>query len=173
MSDLDEFRAEKDDFYKHHFQSPLTGEQKKDFKGLKYFPENVALRLEVQVELLKDSTPMLMQTSTGGVQEYMRYGKFKFEVDGQPAELTIYQSEHGFFLPFVDALAGEETYPAGRYLDLELLPGHRFIVDFNVAYNPLCAYNDRWSCPITPAENRLKVPIRAGEKVLPDLGGAH
>jgi len=165
VSELDDFRAKKDEFFKNHFQSPLTREQKKDFKGLSYFPENEALRLEVKVEPLNDSKPMIMQTSTGGAQEYFRYGKFKFQVDGQEAGLTIYQSEHGFFLPFVDSLAGKETYPAGRYLDLELLPGDRFIVDFNVAYNPLCAYNEMWSCPITPAENRLKVPIHAGEKL--------
>ena len=86
-------------------------------------------------------------------------------MDVQHAELTIYQSEHGYFLPFVDSLAGKETYPAGRYLDPEALPGNRFLVDFNLAYNPYCAYNEMWSCPITPAENRLKVPIRAGEKL--------
>jgi uncharacterized protein len=165
MSELDDFRAEKDDFFKSHPQSPLTREQKKEFKGLNYFPENDALRLEVQVELLNDQKPMLMQTSTGGVQEYMRYGRFKFQVDGQEAELTVYQSENGFFLPFVDSLAGKETYPAGRYLEPEPLPGNRFLVDFNVAYNPYCAYNEMWSCPITPAENRLKVPVQAGEKL--------
>jgi len=165
MSELDDFRAEKDEFFKSHFQSPLTPEQKQGFTGLNYFAESEALRLEVQVELLNDPSPMMIQTSTGGVQEYMRYGRFKFEVDGQPTELTVYQTDHGFFLPFVDSLAGRETYPAGRYLDLELLPGNRFIVDFNVAYNPLCAYNEMWSCPITPAENRLKIPIRAGEKL--------
>jgi len=165
MSELDEFRAEKDDFFSHHPQSPLTPEQKRGFKGLNYFPENDALRLEVEVELLNDQKPMLMQTSTGGVQEYTRYGKFKFEVDGQEVELTIYQADHGFFLPFVDSLAGRETYPAGRYLDPEALPGNHFFVDFNIAYNPTCAYNEMWSCPITPAENRLKVPIKAGEKL--------
>ena len=106
-----------------------------------------------------------MQTSTGGVQTYERFGKFSFVVDGVQAELTIYQSQHGFFLPFVDSLAGIETYPAGRYLEPEALPGGRFIVDFNVAYNPYCAYNEMWSCPITPAENRLKVAVRAGEKL--------
>ena len=165
MSELDDMRAEKDEFFKNHFQSPLTREQRHDFKGLNYFPENEALRLEVQVEPLQDSTPMVMQTSTGGVQEYIRHGKFRFQVDGQEAALTIYQSEHGFFLPFVDSLAGSETYPAGRYLEPEALPGNHFLVDFNVAYNPYCAYNEMWSCPITPAENRLKVPIRAGEKL--------
>jgi len=165
MSELDEFRAEKDDFFKTHPQSPLTREQKHDFHGLNYFPENEDLRLEVQVELLNDQKPMMMQTSTGGVQEYMRYGKFRFQTDGQEAELTIYQSENGFFLPFVDALADKETYPAGRYLEPEPLPGNRFHVDFNVAYNPYCAYNEMWSCPITPVENRLNVAVRAGEKL--------
>lgn len=164
MSELTAFRAEKDDFFKHHPQSPLTPEQRRGFTGLQYFPENNALRLEVQVERLFDQQPMQMQTSTGGVQVYVRYGRFKFQVDGEPAELTIYQNESGYFLPFVDSLAGKETYPAGRYLEPETLPGNRFLVDFNIAYNPYCAYNEMWSCPITPAENRLKVPIRAGEK---------
>jgi len=172
MSELDDFRAEKDDFFRNHSQSPLTREQKQTFKGLNYFPENEALRLEVSAELLNDPKVFMMQTTTGGVQEYVRYGRFKFEVEGQAAELTIYQSEHGFFLPFVDALAGAETYPAGRYLEPEPLPGNRFWVDFNLAYNPYCAYNEIWSCPITPAENRLMVPIRAGEKLFSIENGA-
>jgi uncharacterized protein (DUF1684 family) len=165
MSELSELRAEKDDFFKNHPQSPLTPEQQRDFAGLQYFPENDALRLEVQAERLFEQQPMQMQTSTGGVQTYVRYGTFKFDVDGKPAGLTIYQNENGYFLPFVDSLAGKETYPAGRYLEPEPLPGDRFLVDFNLAYNPYCAYNEMWSCPITPAENRLKVPIQAGEKL--------
>lgn len=165
MTELEEFRAEKDGFFKAHPQSPLTREQRQNFTGLKYFPEDDALRLEVKVERLNDPQPIFMQTTTGGVQEYFRHGRFKFSVDGQEAELTIYRGEHGYFLPFVDSLMGVETYPAGRYLEPEELPGDRFFVDFNVAYNPYCAYNDIWSCPITPAENRLKVPVRAGEKI--------
>jgi len=165
MSELTDFRREKDEFFGYHPQSPLTPEQKHRFTGLQYFPENEALRLEVEAELLFDQQPMQMQTSTGGVQTYVRHARFKFQVDGQDAELTIYQSENGYFLPFVDSLAGKETYPAGRYLEPESLPGNRFLVDFNLAYNPYCAYNEMWSCPITPAENRLKVPIRAGEKL--------
>ncbi len=165
MTELDEFRKEKDEFFARHPQSPLTAEQRRDFKGLAYFPENDALRLEVQVEPFADQQPMAMQTSTGGVQEYVRYGRFKFQTEGQDVELTIYQANYGFFLPFVDSLAGAETYPAGRYLEPEPLPGNRFLVDFNIAYNPYCAYNEMWSCPITPAENRLKAPIRAGEKL--------
>ncbi|MBE0699383.1 MAG: DUF1684 domain-containing protein, partial [Anaerolineaceae bacterium] len=105
-----------------------------------------------------------MQTSTGDVQNYLRFGRFKFSVDGQPAELTIYQSEDGFFLPFADSLANSETYAAGRYLEPEQHPNNTFVIDFNLAYNPYCAYNEMWSCPLTPFENRIKVPIRAGEK---------
>jgi len=164
MSELTDFRAEKDEFFGRHPQSPLTPDQRRGFVGLQYFPENDALRLEVQAEPLFDQQPMQMQTSTGGVQMYVRHARFKFQVDRQEAELTIYQSENGYFLPFVDSLAGKETYPAGRYLEPESLPGNRFLVDFNLAYNPYCAYNEMWSCPITPAENRLKVPVRAGEK---------
>lgn len=165
MSDLTDFRKEKDEFFARHPQSPLTPEQRRDFKGLAYFPENDALRLEVQIEPFEDQQRMMMQTSTGGVQEYIRFGRVKFQVDGQEAVLTLYKADYGFFLPFVDSLAGEETYPAGRYLEPEPLPGDRVLVDFNIAYNPYCAYNEMWSCPITPAENRLKVPIRAGEKL--------
>ena len=168
MSELAAYRAEKDGFFGRHPQSPLTPEQKNGFMGLQYFPENEELRLEVQVDPITAQEPMQMQTSTGGVQTYVRYGRFKFQVDGQDAELTIYQNEHGYFLPFVDSLAGTETYPAGRYLEPEALAGNRFLVDFNLAYNPYCAYNEMWSCPITPPENRLKVPIRAGEKLFPE-----
>lgn len=80
-------------------------------------------------------------------------------------ELTLFASDHGFFLPFVDSLRGEETYGAGRYLEPEEGPDGRFHIDFNLAYNPYCAYNENWSCPLTPFENRLNVPIRAGEKL--------
>lgn len=168
MTELSAFRAEKDEFFGGHSQSPLTREQRKEFQGLKYYPENEALRLEVKVEEFQEKVGFEMQTSTGGVQHYERFGKFAFQVGGETVELTIYQSEHGYFLPFVDSQAGKETYPAGRYLEPEPLPGGRFIVDFNYAYNPYCAYNDVWSCPITPAENRLKVSIRAGEKLFHD-----
>ena len=165
MSELDDFRAEKNEFFGRHPQSPLTLEQKRGFVGLQYFPENDGLRLEVKVEPLPDENSMQMQTTTGDVQMYVRHGRFQFPVDGQIVELTIFRNENGYFLPFVDSLAGKETYPAGRYLEPEALPGNHFFVDFNLAYNPNCAYNEMWSCPITPPENRLKVPIRAGEKI--------
>jgi hypothetical protein len=165
MKTLKTFRAEKDDFYARHHQSPLTPAQKRDFKGLDYFPENTALRLEIDVEISSTPESIMIDTTGGQPQTYQRFGRFKFVVDGQPAELTIYKNQNGYFLPFVDNLAGKETYPAGRYLEPEKLPNGKFLVDFNLAYNPYCAYNEQWSCPITPAENRLKVSVRAGEKI--------
>ena len=165
MTELDDFRSEKDRFMATDLQSPLQAEQKRTFKGLQYFPENPGLRLEVTIEPLAEQNIIQMQTSTGDIQEYVRYGKFKFMVDGQEAELTIYADSNGYFLPFVDAQAGKETYPAGRYLEPIDLGKRKFLIDFNYAYNPYCAYNDYWSCPLTPFENRLKSPIRAGEKI--------
>ncbi len=165
MTELEAFRSEKNEFYASHPQSPLTREQKQGFTGLNYFPEEASLRLEVKVDEFPVKDSFEMQTSTGDVQHYKKFGRFRFDVDGTEAELTIYQNQHGYFLPFVDSLAGSETYPAGRYLEPEPLVGGHFLVDFNIAYNPYCAYNEMWSCPITPAENRLKVAIRAGEKL--------
>jgi uncharacterized protein (DUF1684 family) len=169
MSDLDDFRKEKDTVFASDPQSPLTPEQKQEFKGLKYFPENPDLMFQVRVEEFPERTPIEIQTSTGDVSTYFRYGRLRFTIENQPVELTLYSTRSGdFFLPFVDALAGKETYGAGRYVEPEPLGNGWFLVDFNTAYNPYCAYNDNWSCPITPAENRLKVAVRAGEKTYHD-----
>lgn len=158
-------RRQKDDFFKQHPQSPLTPEQQAAFSGLRYYDPNPAFDLIVTVEPINDGKTVPIQTTTGEVRQYRRYGCFTFMVDGAEAALTIYEADYGFFLPFVDAGTGTETYPAGRYLEPEELDGGRFHVDFNQAYNPYCAYSPQWSCPITPAENRLKVHIRAGEMV--------
>ena len=123
------------------------------------------------MEQFQPTDTIQMQTSTGATQTFQRYGRFKFSVDGQEASLTIYSNDNGYFLPFVDSLAGTETYGAGRYLEPEPLGGSKFLVDFNVAYNPYCAYNDKWSCPVPPAENRIKVAVQAGERLFRD--GAH
>jgi uncharacterized protein (DUF1684 family) len=164
MSALERFRKDKDEFFRTSPQSPLTPAQKRSFEGLRYFPEDPALDLTPDIELLHDPTPVSMQTTKGDVQTYERFGRIRFTVEGQGASLTLYRNEYGLFLPFVDALAGKETYGAGRYLEPEELAGNRAHINFNLAYNPYCAYNEHWSCPITPAENRLKVAIRAGEK---------
>ena len=166
MSPLDQFRAQKDDFFLHDWQSPLTPDQRKAFAGLKYYPENPALRLTVPIEPHGDQESVTMITSTSSARAYVKYGHFSFEVNSEIATLQVYQDpEDGyFFLPFVDATAPDETYGAGRYLDIEPLGNGEFLIDFNYAYNPYCAYNDKWSCPIPPKENRLKVRIEAGEK---------
>jgi len=164
MSELLNLRAEKDAFFLNDPYSPLTEEQKLTFQHLEYFPENEALRLEVTVKRLDEDDFVQMQTNTSETRPFERYGTFSFSVEGVPVELTIFRSLDGFFLPFADALAGKETYGAGRYIEPEELPDGRFLVDFNLAYNPYCAYNDRWTCPLTPAENRIPVPLRAGEK---------
>jgi uncharacterized protein (DUF1684 family) len=165
MSDLTDFRQQKDDFFRESPQSPFTPEQQAEFHGLSYFPENPDLDLQVTVTPFDEPETIQMQTTTGDVQTYHKYGRFEIEVNGQTAALTVYHNQHGYFLPFVDSLRGQETYGAGRYLEPEPLGGDLFQVDFNLAYNPYCAYSDAWSCPITPVENRLSVPIRAGEKI--------
>jgi uncharacterized protein (DUF1684 family) len=166
MSELTQFRREKDRFFKTNAQSPLTEEQRKAFHGLAYFPENPALRFELALEKYEQPEHVRMQTSTGDVQDYWRVGQIRFQVSEQTATLQVYQSIDGggYFIPFVDATAPEETYGAGRYLEPEELGDDKLLVDFNQSYNPYCAYNERWSCPITPRENRLSVRIEAGER---------
>ncbi|MEP7032674.1 MAG: DUF1684 domain-containing protein [Actinomycetota bacterium] len=170
MSDLDDFRADKDAFFRDDARSPLTDEQRARFTGLSYFPETPELEIEGALETdgVDLSEPIVMQTSTGGEQTYHRAGVVRFEVDGQPTQVTLYSSPdmHELFLPFRDATSGKDTYGAGRYLEVDR-PGEdgHVVIDFNAAYNPYCAYNPNWSCPIPPGENWLAVPIRAGEEL--------
>ena len=169
MSELEDFRDDKDDVFREHPNSPLTPEQRASFHGLAYFPENRALviRAKVETEEVDLDEAIAMQTTTGGEQVYRRAGVVRFEVDGAPAQLTLFASPglHELFLPFRDATSGTETYGAGRYLEVEP-PGldGTVEVDLNHAYNPYCAYNPEWSCPIPPGENWLAVPVRAGER---------
>jgi uncharacterized protein (DUF1684 family) len=172
MSALSRFRAEIDDFLQYHPQSPLDDDQQAEFRGLNYYDENPAYIFEAPVERFGADEPLIeMQTSTGDTRHYRRWGRFEFEVDGETGSLVIYSDPHAgdFFLPFKDATNGRDTYGAGRYMDnhrpgLELVDDDRIRIDFNYAYNPYCAYNEMYSCPLPPAENWLKVPIRAGEK---------
>lgn len=158
-----EFRAQKDEFFELDPHSPLTPEQKQTFFGLKYFPVNESLRFDLEIETFDDPQTIEMQTSTGDLRTFTRYGQIHFLVAGELTSLTVFASEHGFFIPFVDSQAGKETYGAGRYLDPEPNDDGSLHVDFNLAYNPYCAYNDLYSCPIPPMENRLNVAIKAGE----------
>ena len=175
MSKLTEFRISKDEFFANDEDSPLTPQQRKQFRNLEYYPENDGLRFEVALQEFPDQEkkPTEIITSTGDSNTQIRWGKFSFMVDGQEVSLTVFRSVDGeeFFLPFADSTSGSETYGAGRYLELVPLHDGRYLIDFNYAYNPYCAYNPRWSCPIPPPGNRLKVAIPAGEKLFPDVDG--
>jgi uncharacterized protein (DUF1684 family) len=165
MSTLERFRQEKDQFFKYDQNSPLDETQKLAFTQLDYFPENPALDLQLTLEELEEAEQVSLITSTGDRRNYLHKGQVRFQVDGQEATLQIYADGYGgYFLPFVDATAPKETYGAGRYLEPEEVSPGLLHIDFNLAYNPFCAYNNRWSCPIPPHENRIKVRIEAGEK---------
>jgi len=174
-------RREKDKFFKQSAYSPLTPKQQQLFAGLNYFPPDPALSFDLTPIIFDEEAQTLQRimTSTNEIRHYRRWGRLEFTVEGQTLGLTLFQdeAEQYFFLLFADATNDSETYASGRYIDVEALPGGRLRLDFNQAYNPYCAYNEppsllhgsdrqpqTWSCPIPPAENRLKVPIRAGEK---------
>ena len=158
-----EFRKRKDEFFKTGHESPIPTEELSTFAGLKYFEKNLSLRFEIPLEKVPPQA-LEFETSTGEKRTYQKVGKLKFEVGGQPAELALYQSDSGsYFLPFRDTTSGKETYGAGRYLEVEEKEG-KFVLDFNFAYNPYCAYSPNFSCPLPPLENWLKVAIEAGEK---------
>ena len=162
MTTLENFRHQKDDFFEHDQHSPLTPEQKQDFEGL-----NTSKRILVCVSRSRSSVSRRQKKSRSRPQRAMfratsATAVLTLTVEGEKAALTVYRNEHGFFLPFADALAGDQTYGAGRYLEPEPAGDCRLLVDFNLAYNPYSAYNPNWSCPITPVENRLKVAIRVG-----------
>jgi uncharacterized protein len=172
-SELTRFRGEKDHVFSHDPNSPLTPEQRPSFKGLAYFDENPGLVIHASVDRAVEPGEVSMATSAGDEQVYQRYGVVRFSVDGQPAEVTLYASDDSdeLFIPFRDATSGKETYGAGRYLELHA-HGDDVTIDFNYAYNPNCAYDPSWSCPLPPPENWLKVPIRAGEKTF-GAGAGH
>ena len=167
MDALGKFRQEKDQFFKYDRNSPLTHEQQLEFNGLNYYPENPALRLEITMEKIDPPVSVNMITSTGDRRDYLQIAVVRFSVDGQEVILQVYVDAYGgYFVPFVDSTAPQETYGAGRYLEPEEIKPGILLMDFNLAYNPFCAYNNRWSCPIPPHENRLSVRIEAGEKKL-------
>ena len=165
ISELKRFRAEKDGVFARDPHSPLTDDQRRNFQGLEYFDENPQLVIQAGIDREVDPEEVRMGTSSGEEQVYHRYGLVRFRVDEQPAQLTLYSSEDSaeLFVPFRDATSGHETYGAGRYLEVEAHDDH-VTIDFNYAYNPNCAYDSAWSCPLPPTENWLRVPIRAGEK---------
>jgi uncharacterized protein (DUF1684 family) len=163
MTDLDEFRTAKDDYFR--VEGPLTEAQRAMFTGLRYYPERPDLVIRATPEVFPDAEVIEMQTSTGHTALYARWARVQFDLDGRQVGLTVYRDTMTgeLFLPFRDANAGGDTYGAGRYLDVHFLDDGRLLLDFNYAYNPYCAYNDGWSCPLPPPENHLNVAIEAGE----------
>lgn len=172
MENLIRFRQELDQFMRRHPQSPLDSHQKRLFKGLNYYPHTPNYLFELEAHRFPDDDPVIiMQTSTGDSRHYRRWGQISFNAQGETTTLTIYCDRSGqdLFLPFKDQTNRTETYGAGRYLDnhrpgLTILDDDHIEIDFNYAYNPYCAYNMNYSCPLPPPENWLKIPIPAGEK---------
>lgn len=155
-------RHEKDDFFSSHPRSPIDGE----FDGLNYFRPDEEYRLKVELHEHDDKEKRVIGTTTGGKREYIRWGEFRFEIDGTEHTLQAYKSEpeeDRLWVPFRDETSGDQTYGTGRYMDIEKTEDG-YVLDFNTAYNPYCAYNEDYECPLVPSENTLEVPIKAGEK---------
>lgn len=161
-SSLDEIRRQKDDFFRSP-ASPLPPEQRATFVGLRYFPGNPALRFLLVLAAAEGAPWETLDTSTGAKRRYERAGRIRFSVGNQKVTLTVFSDENGYFLPFRDRTSGKETYGAGRYLEPEMEDG-KLLIDFNLAYNPYCAYSERYSCPLPPRVNWLGVSVEAGEK---------
>jgi uncharacterized protein len=165
-NELEEYRREKDEFFRTDAMSPLPRDARAGFDGLAYYPEDPAFAFVIEPEPYDEPETVTLQTSDGRARTYERWARLPFTVDGQDVALTVYVDEDAghLFLPFQDTTSGAETYGAGRYLELPLLEDGRVLLDFNYAYHPFCAYNPTYSCPLPPAENRLPVAIRAGER---------
>ena len=151
----------------------LTDEDFKHFSGLEFYPIDLKYRVKAKFVRTPNEIPFLMPTTTERLPEYVKYGEAHFSVDGNELELALYQStahydEAGYedylFLPFTDLTSGDGSYGGGRFLDARIPRGTTIILDFNKAYNPYCAYNHKYSCPIPPKENDLLVRIEAGVK---------
>jgi len=162
-------RKEKDYWFRESHESPIPHELRHDFRGLNYYSVEPTFRFRAKLTEHPEQEILKFPTSKGTEQEYFRHGYFEFQVEGKTVRLNVYKPVHAhgreyLFVPFRDATTGEETYGAGRYLDLEPSLSGDYDLDFNRAYNPYCAYSDDYICPLPPAENWLPVAIRAGEK---------
>lgn len=167
------FRAERDQLFRNHPQSALSAEQRAIFTGLDYFPYDPAYRFAVTVDTTVEPEITQVDLPEDGLLRMQRFGLVHLPLAGQSVTLSLFWLlgyGGGIFLPFRDLTNGHETYGGGRYL-LDTIKNadlgqedDRLVLDFNFAYNPSCAYNSRWVCPLAPVENRLPVEIRAGEK---------
>lgn len=159
--------------YKDASKSPLKAKDLKVFKSLDFFPFDSAFVVKATLKRTPDSKWFNMKTTKDGVSKERVYGVLSFELKGQPFQLNVYQGQElmqkeGFedylFLPFIDNTNDSTTYAGGRYLDLRVPIGNTIEIDFNSAYNPYCAYNAKYSCPIVPRANYLGLEVNAGVK---------
>jgi len=164
-------RVEKDRFFREHPQSPIPLEERRNFKGLDYYPPDISNRFELELHQHSDKQAVQIEDTGGNMRDMIRWGEFHFRIGDSECTLQTYKSdahEERLFIPFKDATSGKETYGAGRYIDLDYQRDHtpegKWVLDLNKAYNPWCAYSVNYVCPFVPIENWLKVPVYAGEK---------
>jgi len=167
-------RREKDAVFGSDPDSPIPRSERASFRGLDYYPADPSWRYAGWIERYKTAERISIVTTAGKPRPCERWGRVTFARDGQVLDLQVYRlldlperkGGEGLFLPFKDQTSGKETYGAGRYVDLVGPEGGPFVLDFNLAYNPSCAYGDpgRFQCPATPAENRLPIAVTAGER---------
>jgi uncharacterized protein len=162
-------RKERDHFMKTSDESPVQDKEK--FNGLNYYEPNIKYKIIANLKPVENRNVMVLATNDGDQQRYAEYARAEFVLEGIKNSLLILEvmdmgpNRGKLFLAFGDETSAVETYGAGRYLDVAKVPGSSTItLDFNKAYNPYCAYNESFSCPLPPKENLLKVAIRAGEK---------
>jgi uncharacterized protein (DUF1684 family) len=174
--DVKVFREGRDKEFRNKEESPLKEEDFPIFKSLNYFLVDTKFRVEANFARTSDETYFHMPTSAGQTKKFIKFGNLKFKLRGKDYSLNAYQADAKvlakfpeyadlLFIPFKDMTNGKETYGGGRYIDIKTPAGAKVILDFNLAYNPNCAYgSERYSCPIPPKTNFLQVKINAGEK---------
>jgi hypothetical protein len=157
-------RAKKEDYLRTGSESPFVKAGKK-MDTLRYFPIDKSYQVTTRVELVETRQPVRLGNSDGTVTNYLRYAWLHFKLHDQEHKLVVLKQQFGvgYFLAFTDGTSGETTYGGGRYLDIGEIKGDRYTLDFNLAYNPYCAYSSEYTCPLPPKENSLSVQIAAGE----------
>lgn len=172
-----EFQANLNREFATREESPLTDEDFKVFKTLEFYPIDEKFMVEAKFVRTPKEKVFKMKTSTTRLPEYKKYGELFFQIDGKSFKLNVYQNielskkegyEDYLFLPFSDLTCGNESYIGGRYIDMRIPKTNTVTIDFNKAYNPYCAYNHKYSCPIVPLENDLGIEILAGVKKFHD-----
>ena len=170
IKDIQEYRASREAFMRSDPESPIPADKRSVLLPLKYYAPDPMFSAPAVLRLADQRPVFEMPTSTGAIRRMQRVGVLEFTLQGQPMSLGAFvedgtQQISTLFVPFADMTTGTETYEAGRYLDLHPTATNIYTIDFNRAYNPYCAYNKSYECPFPPPSNRLKMAIRAGEKL--------